>query len=81
MRMLKKIIIALIIVCFPILLNCLLRIPITNVIGGSDSDVIWLNFWADYGGAILGGFISLYIVVFERWIEFLARSVLGARLI
>lgn len=62
MRMLKKIIIALIIVCFPILLNCLLRIPITNVIGGSESDVIWLNFWADYGGAILGGFISLYIL-------------------
>lgn len=50
------------IVCIPILLNYLLRIPITTVIGGFNSDVVWLNFWANYGGAILGGFISLYIL-------------------
>ena len=46
----------------PILLNWLLRISVTSVIGGINSDIVWLSFWANYGGAILGGLISLYIL-------------------
>lgn len=58
----KLIISIILILCFPILLNWLLRISITSVIGGMDSDIVWLGFWANYGGAILGGLISLYIL-------------------
>lgn len=62
MRIIKLIIIGICVVCFPILLNYLLSFSITSVIGGSNSEVVWLGFWANYGGAILGGLISLYIL-------------------
>ena len=62
MEKINKIIIFLGIICFPILLNFILRIPVVSVIGGTESETVWLGFWASYGGAILGGLISLYIL-------------------
>lgn len=48
----------------PIILNWVLRIPLCSVIGGSHSEEIWLSFWANYGGSIVSGIISLYILYY-----------------
>lgn len=33
-----------------------------NNIGGKDASIVWLNFWAAYGGSIISVLISLYIL-------------------
>lgn len=63
MYKIKKIVLLIVgILTFPILLNWLLGVSTIPVIGGKESETVWLSFWANYGGTILGGLISLYIL-------------------
>ena len=58
------------IVLYPVLLNWILRYPLTSVIGdnvdGNRPEVIWLDFWATYSGSLLTGLIALYILFQNR---------------
>lgn len=55
---------AAIILLIPVVLNYLLQCPspFANILGGKNASIIWLNFWATYGGSIISVLISLYIL-------------------
>lgn len=65
---------AIIVLSIPVVLNYLLQCPspLVNIIGGEDASLVWLNFWATYGGSIISVLISLYIL--RKTIEFNATQ-------
>jgi hypothetical protein len=46
----------------PIGLNYLLPIAQLSHIGGENSEVVWLNFWASYGNAIIVSIVTLFVL-------------------
>lgn len=53
-----------IILVIPVLLNYLLQCPspLCNIIGEKEAPNVWLNFWANYSGAVISALVSFFIL-------------------
>lgn len=64
----RNLVVSVAIILIPVALNFILQIHITGVpiIGGSNSEVVWLGFLGSYIGAIISSMIAFYILHIDR---------------